>query len=73
MSLFDDIASGATRMRQGEDALIWGMRASGAGWGAIEDAIQARRARQDQHCESMLLKRYAAKWRDDLRAERAGA
>ena len=45
MSIFDDIASGADRLRRGEDALIWRMRGEGKQWAEVEAEILARRER----------------------------
>lgn len=71
MSIFDDIASGADRLRRGEDALIWAMRAEGSDWASIEAALRERRERWRQHGEAMMLRRHAVHWRDQIRQERA--
>ena len=71
MSLFDDIASGADRLRRGEDALIWSMRADGKPWREIEAAMREQRERWRAHGEAMMLRRYAGRWRDEIRQERA--
>lgn len=70
MSIFQDIAAGKTRLKRGEDALIWRMRAAGRDWPEIEAAMLERRAKWRAQGEAMLLRRHAHHWREEYRRER---
>lgn len=77
MSIFDDINAGTDRLRRGEDALIWQMRASGHGWREIGTELLMRRQLRRERCMAMLairnprVDRAARVARDRLRQERA--
>jgi len=69
-TLFHAIADGSDRLRRGEDALIWRMRAEGRDWPDIEAAMLERRAKWRAQGEAMLLRRHAHHWREEYRRER---
>lgn len=76
MSIFDDIASGADRLRRGEDALIWAMRARGQDWREIGTTLLMRRAQMTERCLALLSRTQRAneaarRTRDQIRQERA--
>lgn len=71
MSIFQDIAARKTRLKRGEDALIWRMRAAGRDWPEIEAALLERRAKWAERGRAMFSRYHAQRWRDQLRRERA--
>lgn len=78
MSIFDDIASGADRLRRGEDALIWNLRAAGMDWHEVGTVLLTRRAERRERCLAMIATRRPAIRtarvdRERLRQERARA
>lgn len=66
-TLFHAIADGSDRLRFGEDALIWRLRAEGLDWPEVEAALLKRRAAWVARGHHIA----AVRWRDQLRRERA--
>lgn len=68
---WEDINTGRDKLRRGEDAMIWRMRAQDIPFSAIAEAIFARRAERSRIARARAAKRNRAtyrRWRDEAKA-----
>lgn len=74
MSIFDDIASGYTRLTPTEDLMLWRMREERRPWPEIERAIRLRRSHlRTIGPRGIAARRHAIEQRALVRQERAQA